>query len=164
MRLAGAAARHRASANCLSVVLLAVLRHRVEKTGQALCGGHCPIDIGNQPLAVLRIAAGKVEEIGNMIGAEDGFRRCQVTEHLPRLVHQFAPAALLQRTDKIVVMAVKEGQQREKLRIDPVDPGRRPPGMLQAAPPAGKPEDGGHRQLHPRLSGLERQLCHPRRR
>lgn len=143
-----------------SVVLFRIGRHAVEETGAQPRRVHGGIDIGDQPLAILGIAAAEVEEVGDMVGAEDGAGGVEMGEHFPRFEEEFAAGALLQGVDKVVVVAVKEGEEGEVFGIDLIHPGGGRAGMAEAAPAAGEAENRRHREFHPRCPRLQGLLRH----
>ena len=85
-------------------------------------------------------------------------------QQLPRFEQEFAAGALLEGADKVVVVAVKEGEEGEVFRIDLIHPGGGSAGMAEAALPTGEAEDRRHREFHPRLPRLQGLLAPCRRR
>src|ERR1700694_1116487 len=106
-----------------SVVLFRILRHLVQKARVAGCPCQREIHVCQQTLPILRVAAGQIEKIGDVIGAQNRKGWMQVPQELTCFQHQFPAGALLQGLDKILIVPVKQGQQGEVFRVHPIDPG-----------------------------------------
>ena len=55
-----------------------MVRHFVQVAGNGCCVGKRRVDVGNEPLPVFGVAACQVEEVGDVVGAENGLLRVKV--------------------------------------------------------------------------------------